>query len=360
LHSLIRYACSPKSENTNFKISMQKNLFIAFLLVSTTLSYSQLGGRATYQFLNLVNSPRQAALGGKVITNYDYDPTQGLYNPATINPAMDNQLSVNYVNYFADVSYGTAAYAYLWDRRTQVFHTGVTYINYGSFDGFDEQGEPTNSFGGGEVALSMGYARNIPWTDFHVGVNVKLISSKLEQYSSLGGAIDIGIIYVYEPWDLQIAAVARNIGTQFTPFNEVYEQLPLEVDFGISQIPLNVPIRWHFTLENLQTWNIAFSNPAREEVDLEGNVIKEKVSFLNNAFQRMIFGVELFPKGGFNIRLGYNVRRSEELRIIEQRSFAGLSAGFSIKLNKLRVSYSFSKYNAAASASFFGLNMDLR
>ncbi len=228
---------------------MQKYIFIAFLLFSTALSYSQIGGRATYQFLNLVNSPRQAALGGKVITNYDYDPTQGLYNPATINPEMDNQLSVNYVNYFADVNYGTASYAYLWDRRTQVLHTGVTYINYGSFDGFDEQGNPTNSFGGGEVALSVGYAKNIPWTDFHVGVNVKLISSKLEQYSSLGGAIDIGIIYVYEPWDLHIAAVARNIGTQFTPYNEIYEPLPFEVDFGASQTLQNVPLRWHFTLE---------------------------------------------------------------------------------------------------------------
>ncbi len=339
---------------------MHKYIFIAFLLFSTALSYAQIGGRATYQFLNLVNSPRQAALGGKVITNYDYDPTQGLYNPATINPEMDNQLSVNYVNYFADVNYGTASYAYLWDRRTQVLHTGVTYINYGSFDGYDEQGNPTNSFGGGEVALSVGYAKNIPWTDFHVGINVKLISSKLEEYTSLGGAVDIGIIYVYEPWDLHIAAVARNIGTQFTPYNEIYEPLPLEVDFGVSQTLQYVPLRWHFTLENLQTWNIAFSNPAREETDLEGNVITENIGFFDNVFRRVILGAEIFPEGGFNIRFGYNVRRAEELRVLDQRSFAGLSAGFSIKFNKLRFSYSYARYNSAASASYFGLNVNLQ
>ena len=29
----------------------------------------------------------------------------------------------------------SAAYAYLWDRRTQVLHAGVSYVNYGSFDG---------------------------------------------------------------------------------------------------------------------------------------------------------------------------------------------------------------------------------
>ena len=338
---------------------MSKRLAAFLLILTSAAASAQIGGRYTYQFLNLVNSPRQAALGGKVVTNYDWDPSQALYNPASINPEMDNQFQLNYVNYFDDVNYGTASYAYLWDRRTQVFHAGVTYINYGQFDGFDEAGNPTNSFSGGEVALSAGYARNIPYTDFHVGANVKLISSKLEQYSSFGGALDIAIMYVYEPWDLHIAAVARNIGTQFTPFNEVYEPLPFELIFGISQTLQNIPIRWHFTLENMQVWNIAFENPNRSITDLEGGTVTENINFFDNAIRHMIFGIELFPESGFNIRLGYNVRRAEELRILEQRAFAGLSAGFGIKLNKIRLSYSYSQYSAAANASFFGLNIDL-
>ncbi|WP_374958888.1 type IX secretion system protein PorQ [Gilvibacter sp.] len=338
---------------------MSKRIAVFLLILTTAAASAQIGGRYTYQFLNLVNSPRQAALGGKVVTNYDWDPSQALYNPASINPEMDNQFQLNYVNYFDDVNYGTASYAYLWDRRTQVFHAGVTYINYGQFDGFDEAGNPTNSFSGGEVALSAGYARNIPYTDFHVGANVKLISSKLEQYSSFGGALDIAIMYVYEPWDLHIAAVARNIGTQFTPFNEVYEPLPFELIFGISQTLQNIPIRWHFTLENMQVWNIAFENPNRSITDLEGGTVTENINFFDNAIRHMIFGIELFPESGFNIRLGYNVRRAEELRILEQRAFAGLSAGFGIKLNKIRLSYSYSQYSAAANASFFGLNIDL-
>ena len=54
--------------------------------------FAQVGGESTYQFLNLVSSPRQAALGGKIITNFDYDVTEALYNPASINLEMDNQL----------------------------------------------------------------------------------------------------------------------------------------------------------------------------------------------------------------------------------------------------------------------------
>ena len=339
---------------------MNQRLVILIILFSSLFAQAQIGGRYTYQFLNLVNSPRMAALGGKVITNYDYDPTQALVNPASINPAMDNQLSVNYVNYIGDVSYGSAAYAYLWDRRTQVFHVGVTYVNYGSFDGYDEQGNETNSFSGGEVAVSFGHARNIAFTNFHIGGNVKFISSTLEQYSSFGIALDVGVMYVYEDWDLNIAGVARNIGTQIAPYDDLYEPLPFELIFGISQTLQYIPIRWHVTFENMQVWDIAFSNPNREDADLDGNITPEKINFIDNTFRHTIIGLELFPDTGFNIRLGYNFRRGEELRIEEKRTFAGISVGFSIKLNNLRLSYSYSKYSLAAASSYFGLNLNLQ
>lgn len=339
---------------------MNQRVIILFILFSSLFAQAQVGGRYTYQFLNLTTSPRMAALGGKVITNYDYDPTQALVNPASINPEMDNQLSVNYVNYIGDVNYGSAAYAYSWDRRTQVIHAGVTYVNYGTFEGYDEQGNETNSFSGGEVALSLGHARNIAFTDFHIGGNIKFISSTLEQYSSFGVAVDIGIMYVYKDWDLNISGVARNIGTQITSYDEIYEPLPFELIFGISQTFENIPIRWHLTFENMQIWNVAFSNPNREETDLEGNVEEENINFIDNAFRHTIVGIELFPDKGFNIRLGYNFRRGEELRIVEKRAFAGISAGFSMKLNKLRISYTYSKFSIAAATSYFGLNIDLQ
>lgn len=336
-------------------------IVVLLLLFVQPAAVAQIGGRATYQFLNLVNSPRQAALGGKTVTNYDYDPTQGLYNPAAINWEMDNQLSLNYTNYLGDVNYGTVAFAYQWDRRrTQVIHAGVTYVNYGQFDGYDELGNPTDTFSGGEVALSVGHARNIAFTDFHVGANLKLISSKLEQYTSLGVAVDLGVFYLYEPWDLNITLVARNLGSQITPYEETYEKLPFEMIFGISQILPNVPLRWHFTMDNLQRWDIAYSNPNREDTDLEGNVTEENINFFDEALRHMILGIELFPEKGFNIRLGYNFRRGEELRIVEQRAFAGLSGGFSIKLNKLRLSYTYAKYSRAAASSHFGLNINLQ
>ena len=339
---------------------MLRKIITFLTLCCTALNFAQIGGEHTYQFLNLISSPRQAALGGKVLTNVDYDVTQGLFNPATINVDMDKQLALNYTNYLGGIGYGTAAYAYTVDRRTQTFHGGITYINYGSFDGYDEEGNATGTFSGGETALSFGYSRQIGYSDFYLGSSVKLISSKLEQYTSFGAAVDVGLIYINDYLNFNAALVIRNLGTQITTYAGLRESLPFEVSFGMSQRLENVPIRWHVTLENLQEWPISRANPARTVSDLSGNQSNEKVGFLGQVIRHTIIGAELFPEGGFNIRLGYNFRRGEELRIVDQRNFSGVSAGISIKMNKIRFSYTHAKYTSAANSNFFGLQIDLQ
>lgn len=338
---------------------MRTLFWLIFVWGTTAPISAQLGGNSTYQFLNLMSSPRQAALGGKIITNVDYDVTQALYNPATINLEMDNQLALNYANFLGDISYGTAAYAYTVDRRVQTFHAGITYVNYGSFDGYDENGNSTGTFTGNETALSFGYAFQIGFSDFYAGANIKLISSKLEQYSSFGGALDFGLIYINEYLEFNAALSVRNLGTQFTTYAGLNEPLPLEIDLGFSQMLENVPVRWHLTFENLQQWPIAASNPARVTTDLSGNQTQEDIGFLSQLIRHTLIGAELFPERGFNIRLGYSFRRAEELRILEQRNFSGLSFGIGIKFNKLRFSYTHARYSSASNTSFLGVQISL-
>ena len=339
---------------------MLKKLLLFLLFLFFTVSYAQIGGKYTYQFLNLVTSPRQAALGGKTVTIYDDDVNQAHYNPATINAEMDNHLALNYGSYFGEVTYGTASYAYTYDRHLQTFQVGVNYVNYGKFDGYDENGLATSPFTGSEIALSFGYAYNVPYTNLFLGANGKLISSTLESYNSFGGAVDLGAILIDEANDVNWALVVRNIGTQFTTYNDTNEKLPLEIMAGVSQELENVPIRWHLTLDNLQQWNVSFANPNQSQTSLDGSSTEEKVSVFGNALRHVIFGVELFPKKSLNIRLGYNFRRAEELLVLEQRNFSGISVGFGLKINKLKFNYSYSRYTLAANTSLFGLTLNLQ
>lgn len=337
---------------------MVVRFLFTMLFFGSAAAYAQVGGQSVYQFLNLVTSPRQAALGGKVLTIYDADVNQAHFNPATINPDMDNHFSINYGNYYGAVTYGTASYAYTYDRHVQTFHAGVNYVNYGQIDGYDETGTATSSFTGSEIALSLGYALNIPHTDIHVGGNAKLINSTLETYNSFGAAVDLGAIYIDEDNDLNYALVVRNLGMQLSTYAGTREKLPTEVMAGISQKLQNVPLRWHLTLENLQQWQVSFSNPARAKNSIDGSSEPEKVSFFNNALRHVIIGAELFPDRGFNLRVSYNFRRGEELRLLEQRNFSGISVGLGLKMGRLKFDYSYSRYTLAANTSLFGLTID--
>jgi hypothetical protein len=273
---------------------------------------------------------------------------------------MDNHLALNYGSYFGEVTYGTASYAYTYDRHLQTFQVGINYVNYGKFEGYDENGLATSPFTGSETALSFGYSYNVPSTSLYIGASGKLISSTLESYNSIGGAVDLGAIYIDETNDVNWALVVRNIGTQFTTYNGINEKLPLEIMAGVSQELENVPVRWHLTLDNLQQWNISFSNPNQAQTSLDGSTIDKKTSIFGNVLRHTIFGVELFPKKSFNLRLGYNFRRAEELKILDQRNFSGISVGFGLKFNKIKFNYSYSRYTLAGNTSLFGLTINLQ
>lgn len=332
-------------------------IFILFLSFETNIA--QIGGESTYQFLNISSSPRQLALGGKTATIEDEDVISGLFNPSSVNQNMDNRIGLNYFNYFSDISYGSLAYAYTLDNRGNTLHFGISYINYGNFLGYDENGNFTSEFSGNESAISVGYAKKINRLPIKFGANIKLITSNFETYNSYGIATDIGFFYNDRFNDIKASLIFRNLGVQLKAYNNKKEDLPFEIVLGISQKLENAPLTWHLTFENLQRWPIASPNPSRITTDLDGNIIEENISFFNELLRHTIIGVELFPESFFNIQLGYSFRRSEELRILEQRNFSGISFGIGMKFNKLRLNYCHARFSSSTNVNYIGLQLDL-
>jgi len=335
---------------------MKKGLIFIFLFSLT--GYSQTGGENVFSFLNLSSSARQTALGGNVLTILN-NVNQPIWNPSTINNELDNKLAVNYVNFLADINITSVSFAHMINRQFGTVQTNITYLNYGKFIAADDTGVETGSFKAYDLLFSLGYSYNIFNTDFYIGVNLKMINSVIENYSSIGIGGDLGILFAseYEPYVFTL--VVRNLGYQISVFNEDREKLPLQIDFGASYKLENVPLTWYLTIDNLQKWDIAVSNPSNETVDLNGNITKGNISFLNNAIRHVSLGAELFPKGIFNLRFGYNFRRAKELSLVDQRTFAGFTAGFGLKMNKFKLNYAFSKYHPAANSSTFSLLINL-
>lgn len=334
-----------------------KKIVILFYIISLNI-FSQVGGESIYNFLNLTGSAKQASLGGNIITLLD-DVNQPFWNPAVINSTLDKKIGVNYLNYLGDINYASASYAYTINRHVGTFQTGVNYLNYGSFIGADEEGVETGEFKAFDFSFSIGYSYNFFRTDFYVGANVKLINSVIENFSSFGIGTDIALLYYNENEPFLATFVIRNIGYQITAYDNIKEQLPLQITLGFSYKLENVPIKWHFTIDNLQQWNIAVSNPSNSTYDFEGNEIEESISFFDNSLRHFTLGAEFFTDSAFNIRLGYNFRRASELKLAELRTFAGLTAGFGINFRKFSINYAFTKYHPASNSSTFSLLIDL-
>ncbi|MEE9349556.1 MAG: type IX secretion system protein PorQ, partial [Flavobacteriaceae bacterium] len=329
-----------------------------FLVCFSSIIYAQIGGEQIYNFLNVPTSARQAALGGKTLTILD-DVNQGAWNPAMINQEMDNHLSVNYVNFLADINYGSVNFAHLVSKRFGTIHSGVTFVDYGKLIGADENGTETGTFHARDIALSVGYAYQIPWSSFYIGSNLKLINATIANYNSFGIATDIGISYYNEKKPFVITAVLRNLGYQITAFDDNKEKLPFQIELGATYQLEKIPLKWYLTIDHLQKWNVSVINPSNSETSIDGTTSTEKIGFLDNLTRHTIVGAEFFSEKIINFRLGYNFRRAKELNLTEIRTFAGFSAGFGIRLRKMKFNYAYTKYHPASNTSTFSLRFDL-
>lgn len=337
---------------------MRKLLFFLMIFVTSFSVKAQIGGESVYQFLNVSTSARQVALGGEVLTLID-DINQPIWNPATINNNLDRKLSANYSSYLSGINVGSVSYASQISRRFGTLHANIKYLDYGAIIGADEQGNETGNFGASDLAFSIGYAYNIPYTNFYLGSNLKFITSNISNFSSTGFAADIAILYTSEFKPFSFTLVARNIGTQITSFNGEMEKLPFEVALGASYKLQYVPLKWHATIDNLQQWDISVPNPSEQTTDLQGNVTQQDVSFIQNALRHFTVGAELFPESVINLRVGYNFRRAAELKLQNARTFSGISFGFGIKMNRFKFNYANSRFHAATNVSTFSLEIDL-
>lgn len=339
-----------------------KKLLFAFLIIFTSIQlYAQIGGTHTYDFLNLVNSARVASFGGDVIAINDNDFNLTYHNPALLNPEMNQDMLINYVNYFTDINYGYAAYATnLKNKGT--FSGGIQYINYGNFIAADEKGIVTGEFKAAEYAINLIYAQAID-SNFRVGINVKPIISTLEKYTSLGLVADFGVVY-NKPQSLFTAAlVIKNLGTQLKTYTGQKESMPFNIQLGISQKLKHAPFLFSITFDHLEKWDLTYEMPKDESIlNLfpEEEVQESSIDKIADQFMRhILIGVEFNPANNFYVRAGYNYRRRQEMLIESKTSTIGFSWGFGVKISKFHLSYGRATYHLAGASDHFSISTNL-
>lgn len=326
--------------------------------------FAQVGGQTVYNFLDLPISARITALGGNLITVQDDDAVLGYANPALLNASMHQQISFNSSIYFSGINYGYVSYAHHAEPIKTSFSGGIQYVNYGKFDAADETGLITGQFKASEYAISVGAGRKYG-EKISYGANMKFVISQLESYRSSGLATDWGMTYADTSSRFSYSLVIRNLGFQFSPYESGNrENLPFDVQMGISKQLKHLPFRFSIIAHHLNRWNIRYDDPNVDDATIlfgDGGNTGEKTYFFDKLFRHIIFNGEFLfgKKENFRVRLGYNHLRRGELSIPNANSLAGFTVGVGFKIKQIRIDYGYASYHVAGGANHFTISTNL-
>lgn len=342
---------------------MNKRLttFLVLCLGSLSAVYGQVGGLTVYNFLDLAPSARITGLGGSLITVVDDDAANAVYNPGLLNPEMHGGITFQNNFHFDGIYNGYVSYAHHIEEWGITTHGGVQFMQYGDFVLADEFGNDLGQFKASEMAITVGASKAIGG-GLTAGLNLRFINSNYEIYNSTGLAFDIGASYYNPESRFSAGLTIRNVGFQLSPYDEVREDLPLDIQLGFAKRLQHLPFRISVIAHSLNRWNLRYDSPLdQDDTVLIGEEPQEESAFsqgVDNFFRHFIFSGEfLIGKNEVvKLRLAYNHQRRKELTVGSLRSLAGFSGGIGIKIKRFAIDYGFGTFHIAGSTHHVGIS----
>jgi len=341
-----------------------KKLACLFILLLVGLDLdAQIGGRYAFESVSLPLNARLTALGGQLISVKDEDVALAFQNPAVSNPSMDMQLSVNHNFHFSGVSHGNVLFGKQIDSLGLSFHAGISYVDYGDFTATNELGDNTGEFSAGELALTIGAAKQFN-ERIRGGINLKFLSSNYEAYGSVAVGADFGLFYQTPGSNTAWSIVMRNIGHELSAVVEDKRGLPFDLQIGYSRRLEHLPFRFSIVAQQLQKWYIRYDDPDRDvRTDFlgESQEISDFSRGLDNFFRHFVFSGEFLIGSNeqFRLRFAYNHLRRQEMRLSNFRSLAGFSFGLGINIKKIRFDYGVGYHHLAGATNHLSLRLNM-
>ena len=325
---------------------MKPFISICFLL-SVVMVHGQ-SGMGSFGLSSLPAGGRSLALGGVQAALLDKeDLSFARDNPALADSISSGDFSLQYAPFFGGVNLLNASYAFK-AGRVGILNVGLAYLDFGELDETDLTGETIGSFRPRNYEVRVGRSHRIG--AFVLGANLKILSSQISSYSSSALAVDLGGVFDHPRADFQLGVVLKNVGLVLSDFGTESTQLPVDLQLGLSFKPRYMPARLLMNASNT-TENLSYFQSLPGDLD--------SPSLFDGIFRHLSIGTEWYLGRAFNLMLGYNRLRNQELKLAQGNFGAGLSFGFLLKLKKLQFLFSRSTYHAAGGVSTFGIQGNL-
>lgn len=211
---------------------MKKYLYILIIsaLFFPSLAWAKSKGTVACSFLKLGAGARPVALGGaySAVSN-KIDSI--LYNPAGISSLEGINFTFMYNQGFMDTKYGFLT-SCLNIENVGTLGISLSYYNVDKIKRINDFIWNNEYFEASDTMVTVTYGRSIN-KRLHLGSNLKIISSKIDNESGRAFAFDAGLISEVIPDRLHIGICIQNLGNEITYYEES-DSLPLNLRMGTS------------------------------------------------------------------------------------------------------------------------------
>ena len=330
-------------------------IMLATLAVALVAVADDAPKTTAYNFLSVPASSHVYGLGGHNLTIIDDDINLIEQNPALLGPEYDHQVGLNYMRYIGETNFAGLRYGQGVSEHGAIA-VGLQYFGYGNIQGADIDGTKTGTFSASDMAFSLTYSHDIS-EKWRGGITLKYLYSKYEDYTAGAVAADLGINFYDPDHEFSASLVAKNLGGQVKKFNQNKDDLPWDIQVGVSKMLGMAPIRLHVTAYELTRWSSPYYKI--EDVNNPNSDLIEKESFGSNLLRHMVFGVDVLPTDNLYLGLGYNYRVRSDMATYKRDFMSGLSVCGGLKVRAFGFGAAFARPHTGASTFMFNLTTSI-
>ncbi len=289
-----------------------------FCLCSVLFAFNK--GELGYDYLRIPFTPRGYLFMFSRVA-YPCGTDAVAFNPALIS---EEGISFSASSYVTGIKMGILSASLKGD-----WGASILYLNSGSMERIDENGNVLGNFSTSHLALCAAKKSKFR-ENMAFGVGIKLLYQSILDYSSLGVAFDIGAVYRYPSIDgLILGAALRNLGYELKPFVDERSMPPAELLLGATYetgaltlgLGISSALDRSFALSLTGQWEVS---------------------------RYLTFGV------------GYTTDRRDLDTGSGKDILNGLSAGFDISYRSIEVTYSFTPFGDLGDIHTIGVQYNLK
>ncbi len=303
-----------------------RKVFIVFLLLFVSIKADDLSSNSNtyFNFINIFYDGKSSALGKYSNANYG-DYTNFLNNPALLINA-ENSIVSNFSKILSDIYVGQISY--LGKIKEYKYSTSIGYLNYGSIEGRDVNGEPTGDLSASDMMVNFSISHSLNrFLDFGLGVN--FLYSSIDNSSCSGLGFNFGVIYRSSTKG-NFAFSVTNVGFTLSKITENDE----------AKLPSKFIVGWSKELAHLPViTSLSLSKKVEDDYFIHGGLI-----------------FKFMPS--FFVRLGYFASLEDDISFVasEATNKHGLTFGFNLmNIKKFDFDFSYVPFAHIGTISTFSL-----